>query len=449
VGGALGLVLAALLLGPAGAQATLAPAQTSYLQRAQQGVNDAWSDGGKLTWGDQKRHWYNRLLTGNTKNPLAEIWDVVGLWESQDDIALAKPTSKNVHRVEYFAEHAWTYRDKNITPVLGETEPKVLAFGPYPESYNDPETFCDDNAWWALAFLDAREVMLLVHLYQLANAYLHHALVGFDFISKYCWDAADGGGMYWSTAHRQRSGEALGLGTDLAARLFQATSTTAAQDAAASRYLADAEAWITWANDHLLKWDGSYACGYVKQGSPSCGVDRLKAKLPEVIMPHDGEGAMISAFTTLCETGAKVPASVYAKLPPNKTHGVNPSFRRPSDPSSWCSWAESLAGSTVNGVNPGSHVQDAFLPLSEGPQWDATYVRGLLTLYSYDHNPEWYRAATSTAARIIKNARESNGLYLKGWDGSTHILDAVPGMLRTHAWSVSVFAALADVAPPA
>jgi hypothetical protein len=457
LGPVLGIVLAGLFSGLGIAQAALSPQQTRYLQRAQQGVNEAWSAGGKPTWGDHKWDWYNRLLTGNTRNPLAEIWDVVGLWESENDIALAKPTSKNVHRVEYFAEHAWTYRDKNITPVLGETSPRVLAYGPYPGNYNDPETFCDDNAWWALAFLNAREVMLLVHLDHLANVYLQHALVGFDFISKYCWDAADGGGMYWSTAHKQRSGEALGLATDLAARLFQATSTTAARDAAASRYLADAESWITWANYHLLKWDGSYACGYVKPGSRSCAVDRLKAKLPEVIMPHDGEGAMISAFTTLCETGAKVPASVYQKLPPNKTHGVNPSFRLPYDPStqqplspsSWCSWAESLANSTAHGVNPGSHVQDAFLPLNEGPQWDATYVRGLLTLYSHDHNPEWYRAATGTAARIIKNARESNGLYLKGWDGSTHILDAVPGMLRTHAWSVSVFAALADVAPPA
>lgn len=166
-------------------------------------------------------------------------------------------------------------------------------------------------------------------------------------------------------------------------------------------------------------------------------------------MPHDGEGAMIAAFTTMCEAGATFPHSAYLGLPANKTQGVDPSFRLPADPTSWCSWAEALADHTANGVNPGGGVMDAFLPLSEGPQWDATYVRGLLTLYANDHNAQWYNDATSTATRIYDNARDSNGLYLKGWDGSTSILDAVPGMLRTHAWSVSVFAALADVAPPA
>lgn len=79
-------------------------------------------------------------------------------------------------------------------------------------------------------------------------------------------------------------------------------------------------------------------------------------------MPHDGEGAMIVAFTTLCQPGASVPSSVYAGLPANRTQGVNPSFRLPSDPTSWCSWAEAVADHTANDVNPGGGLQDAFCP---------------------------------------------------------------------------------------
>ena len=459
LGPALMVLLASLLIAPIAAQAaTLSPPQALDLQRAQHGVNLAWADHGKLTWGNPKWHWYNRLLTGNTKNPLATIWDVVGLWESENDIALAKTTTTNVRNVEHFASYAWTYRDKNITPVLGESSPKVLAYGPYPGNYNDPETFCDDNAWFGLAFMNARDVMLAAGNTPMADEYLQHANVAFEFISNYCWDQAAGGGMWWSTAHKQHSGETLGLAIDLAARMYQATiSSTSARDARSalensSTYLNDAEKWITWANDHLLKWDGSYACGYE---STPCGVDPLEQSLNEVIMPHDGEGAMIAAYTTLCEAGATVPQSAFSNLPPNKTQGVGPSFRLPVNPgtgkddgTSWCLWAEALANHTANGVNPGGGVQDSFLPLTEGPQWDATYVRGLLSLYTYDHDPQWYRDATDTATRILNNASDSNGLFLKGWDGSTSINDAVPGMLRTHAWSVSVLAALADVAPP-
>jgi hypothetical protein len=133
---------------------------------------------------------------------------------------------------------------------------------------------------------------------------------------------------------------------------------------------------------------------------------------------------------------------VYSFLPPNKTHS-HPSFRLPSDPTSWCSWAEAVAQHTAFGVNPGGGVQDAFFPLDEGPQWDAIYVRGLLSLYAYDHDATWYRLASDTAERIIKNAKGSNGEYLKTWSGSDKVPGASTGEIRTHGASVSVLAALA------
>ncbi len=165
-------------------------------------------------------------------------------------------------------------------------------------------------------------------------------------------------------------------------------------------------------------------------------------------MPHDGEGAMIGAFTALCESKAGVvPPTVYSFLPPNKTHS-NPSFRLPDTPSSWCSWAEALAQHTAFGVNPGGGVQDAFFPLAEGPQWDAIYVRGLLSLYGYDHDGTWYRLATDAANQIVHKARLANGEYLKSWTGSANVPGATPGMLRTHAASVSVLADLSSVSAP-
>ena len=287
--------------------------------------------------------------------------------------------------------------------------------------------------------MDAYAAMQKAHNLLLATRYLADAVRGFDFIYPNSWDSHDAGGpdsvkstpgvVYWNTYHTipgglGRSGEALASATELAAERYRATGVPI--------YLTAALKYITWANQNLLKWDGSYA-----------------TQIPhEVTMPHDGEGAMIGAFTALCESKAKiVPASVYNFLPPNKTH-AHPSFRLPDNPRSWCSWAEALARHTALGVNPGSGVQDKFFPLEEGPQWDAIYVRGLLTLYSYDHDATWYRLAAGTASRIVKQARLSNGEYLKSWTGSAKVPGASPGMLRTHASSVSVLADLSSLPAP-
>jgi hypothetical protein len=142
-----------------------------------------------------------------------------------------------------------------------------------------------------------------------------------------------------------------------------------------------------------------------------------------------------------------VPLSLYSFLPPNKIHR-HPSFRLPADPTSWCSWAESLATDTAFGVNPGAGIKDAYVPLSEGPQWDAIYVRGLLTLYAYDRNPAWYQVATDAANSILTNARAASGLYVKTWAGSTSVPGSAVGEIRTHGANVSVLAALAAVGPP-
>jgi glycosyl hydrolase family 76 len=404
--------------------------QSKYLSLAQQGIGKA------SAWANRRYHWYNEVLGDRKKYPQATVWGLAPLFESEAFTAIGSPTSANVARLKAFANHAEKYLDPHIAPAPGVAR-NVLAFAPYPGSHTNQKTFFDDNAWWSLGFMDAYTAMQKVHNAVLAARYLADAVRGFDFIYPNSWDTHDAGGpdsvrstrggVYWNTYHvipggMGRSGEALASATELAAELYRATG--------AHIYLSAALRYITWANQNLLKWDGSYAL-----------------RIPhEVTMPHDGEGAMIGAFTALCESKAgTVPSSVYSFLPRNKTHS-HPSFRRPDHPSSWCSWAEALARHTAFGVNPGGGVQDKFFPLNEGPQWDAIYVRGLLSLYGYDHRGTWYHLAARAARQIIRKARLSNGEYLKSWTGSSHVPGSAPGMLRTHAASVSVLADLASVA---
>jgi hypothetical protein len=415
--------LATASLGPILAGAVAAKQRPNqFLSVAEQGVRQA-----SVYWGDARFHWYNELLHDTARSPEATIWGIVPLFEAVDYDALAAPSAANLALVRHFASKAETYWDRNITPAPGVSR-KTPAYAPYPGSHSDQETFFDDNAWWSLAFMDAYRAMVAVRDSALATRYLHDAERGFNFILANGWDH-QGGGMWWNTYHRipgglGRSGEALSSATELASRLYQATGK--------SVYLRAAEKYITWANHHLLKWDGSYA----------------NAISHEVVMPHDGEGAMIAAFATLCQSNAgRVPRGVYSRLPHNRTHGASPSFRLPARPSSWCSWADAVAHHTAYGVNPGGGVHDAFFPLREGPQWDAIYVRGLLSLYAVDHEGSWYRLSRVTAQAILHNARVAGGLFLKTWQGGISVPGAAPGELRTDAASVSVFAALAAATP--
>lgn len=143
-----------------------------------------------------------------------------------------------------------------------------------------------------------------------------------------------------------------------------------------------------------------------------------------------------------------MPPSVYAGIPPDQG-GVDPSDRLPADPTSWCSWAESLAAVTAFGVAQGGQTYGGFLPLNDGPEWDDIYVRGLLSLYGYDHDSRWYGVANQTAQRILAYAQSSSGVFLNAWNGSSAVPGSVPGMLRTDGSSLSVLAALAVAAPPA
>jgi hypothetical protein len=218
-----------------------------------------------------------------------------------------------------------------------------------------------------------------------SNRYLYQAERAFGFIAAEGWDPA--GGVWWNTDHPFRSGEALAADTYLAARLYAVTKNPT--------YLLWDTTYITWADLHLKVWNGIYShrgTGWVS-------------------MPHDGEGSMVSAFLTLCQAT-----------------GVN----------AWCTKAESLGLADMKWLGP----------FNTGPQYEAILVRGMLSLYAYDHNARWYQFAEAQAQRIVANAHTASGVYLHNWNGSKSIPGSVANMLRTDASSVSVFADLATVAPP-
>jgi hypothetical protein len=422
------LLLAFLLPGAADARRSRRhQTAAQYLSLAETGVVKAGSDN---TWGDSAYHWYDELLNDTARSPQATIWGMVPLFETVDYDAMTDPSTANMNLVAHFVNKAEGYYNDNVTPAPGSSQTPG-AYTPYPGNSGDAQTFFDDNSVWGLAFLDA---------YEAANnsRYLTDAERAMDFVMGYGWDQADGGGFWWNTWHSACSGvrqgncnmttrrhsEVLGMATDLAARLYQ--------DTGQSQYLNAAIKYITWANNNILKWDGSY-------GAQLDG---------EQTMPHDGEGGMIAAFTALCEKKAAVPYSVYSQVPPNKTQGRNPSFRLPDDPTDWCSWAEGAAQDTAYGVNPGGGALDSYFPLNEGPQWDDIYVRALLSLYAHDHDASWYRLAAGTAQRILNNSQGASGLFLHAWDGSSTVPGADPGMIRTDGSALSVFAALASVPAP-
>jgi hypothetical protein len=443
---AAGGAIAALLSSSSGRPLPrLTVAQGRYLTLAQQGVAQT------SRWWDKKLGWYRAVLNDHDRRPLAKLWDTNGLFEALDEIALAYPTSQNLDAVTTFANDSERYWNGELKPVGG--------YSPYVGD-NSPkqQTWYDDNGWIGLAFIDAYRATR-------NTRYLTDSERAFSFIAAGGWDTGPGG-MWWSTAHPWRSGEALAAACDLAARLYAATRNPV--------YLRAAEKYIGWADKHLLQVHGVYlptadtpypyliepktktvstptssqsthtpngvaptgiktliqcpkkvrACGprtgvVFSKGTPGPGQATVlshgphraaNAKPTMVAMPHDGEGAMLSAITTLCEVTGK---------------------------QSWCGAAEKLAGDEIVWL----------APFSDGPQYDSVLVRGLLTLYAHDHNPRWYRFAVAISKLITTHARTGPGIYLRGWDARP-VPSATYGLLRTDAGSIDVFADLATVRPP-
>jgi hypothetical protein len=395
-------------------------------------------------WWDSQLHWYRSYLGDHQQRPLGSIWDTVSMFELLDEVAIAQPSSRNRAAVESFGDYYEHYWNPNLKPTPG--------YAPYPGDRSENQTtWYDDAGWLGLAFLDADRAG--------GNSrYLSGAEGAMAFIEAGGWDAIQGGGMWWDTQHPWRSGEALAADSDLAARLYQATHN--------AEYLRAANTWITWANAHLRQPNGVFIrtsttpygsetytgpgpqqaspagkqsvrlppgcrpgtsagqcptrlCKTHKQlcprkagfGVPASGAPAHSAKRTFVAMPTDGEGAMLSAMVTLYQT----------------THDRF-----------WAAAAERFAGNIIKWLEP----------FDNGSQYDGIMLRGFVALYAQDHNARWYKFVTSMASVIIATARTAPGVYLKPWGGGSKVPGAVPGMLRTDASSLMVFADLATVNAP-
>lgn len=411
-----------------------------YLALAEQGVAKT------SLWWDGKLQWYRAYLDDHQKRPLLSLWDSISMFELLDEVAIAQPTAGNRTAVKSFAAYYQNYWNPDLEP--------TPAYEPYPgERSKNQHTWYDDNGWLGLAFLDADAATGTSH-------YLPDAERAMAFIEDGGWDVEHGGGMWWDTQHTWLSGEALGADTDLAARLYQVTRKT--------EYRRLADTWIAWANKHLRTRTGvyiptssipyrllTYKRGYTPPGEeqgirlpkacrpqdgqvPACllrlcnahkapctagnhaifrgqgpQARAANAKPKSVLMPHDGEGAMLAAMVTLYQT----------------THHRF-----------WLAEAETFAGNIIKWLEP----------FDDGPQYDGILLRGFVTLYAQDHRVRWYKFLTAMASIILDTARTAPGVYLKPWGGGSvrSIPGAAPRMLRTDASSLMVFADLATVSAP-
>src|SRR3954453_7193947 len=210
-----------------------------------------------------------------------------------------------------------------------------------------------------------------------------------SFIMRSGWDRRHGG-IWWNTMRKFKAGESLASSTLLASLLYKQLHRRS--------YLPLAQRLISLGDDEM--WNKSHGL----YGARNTG----GGPMPYV------EGPMIAAHQTLCETTGM---------------------------QAYCLRAQQLAANAYGlfGASFGM-----------GPQFDAVYVHWMLDYYAHGGDRAWYGVGTKVASDAIRNARNSHGVFTRAWDGSSmYQHGARPGMLRTHAASVSVLAWLATVKPPA
>jgi glycosyl hydrolase family 76 len=217
--------------------------------------------------------------------------------------------------------------------------------------------------------------------------YLRDAERAFRFVASQGW--APDGGLWWNTSHPYKSGEALASNSLLGALIYQATRDP--------YYLTQVQKFIAWADAHLT--DG--ASGLYE-----------KSDLDPTPMPYV-EGPMIAAHEVLC---------------------------RATGDQSLCTRAEDLARRAQRRFASG---------LNMGPQYDAIYLHWMLYLWSQDRDPQWWQLAERNAERARDAAGAGGGLYPLAWDGGSMAShQAGPGLLRTQAATVELFAWLSAYPAP-
>jgi hypothetical protein len=466
-------------------------ASRSYLELAEAGIEKT------SEWWDGSADWFYDQLGSNPNRAQVTLWGSNGMFEALDEIAIADPTAKTKAAVETFARGELRYWNPNLTPVPGYS-PQVG------EQSSSQPTWYDDNAWIGIAFLDAyRATGNHTYVTDAERAVAFIAAGGWDakqgggmwWSTEHQWLSGEALAAASNLAARlyQTTNQAEYL-TDAETYIGWANKNLLRPQGVylpvASTpfpYLIEPDSYVnrgrTGAPGTQMCMEGSGTCKAdstevtpCKTGSKSCkpgtlvivkcavgakgckpgstisgparangncsnGEKNCKPSQPtrggasfnttgpgsgaatagpaadkqasagpkRVAMPHDGEGAIVAAMTALCEaTGTR----------------------------SWCTEADQRARDDIKWL----------APFADGPQYDSVLIRGLLALYSANHDARLYDFAVKLAGLITKHAQTSPNVYLRGWDAR-----AVPstpyGSLRTDAGSIGAFADLATVKP--
>lgn len=472
-------------------------ASRSYLELAEVGIART------SEWWDGSAGWFFDRLGSNPNGAQVTLWGSNGMFEALDEIAIADPTAKTRAAVETFARgEQQRYWNPNLKPVPGYS-PQVG------ERSSAQPTWYDDNAWIGIAFLDAyRATGNHTYLTDAERAFAFIAAGGWDakqgggmwWSTEHQWLSGEAlaavsdlaARLYQTTARAEYLTDAetyIGWANQ---NLLTLQGVYLPVASTPYPYLIEPDSYVnrgrTGATGTQICIEGSAACkadstevtpcktstGNCKPGTlvivncavgakgckpgstisappganrnRNCSTAKQKCKPSQparggasfdttgpgsgaetaapaaaagkkagagpkrVAMPHDGEGAIIAAMTALCEATGK---------------------------QSWCAEAHQRARDAITWL----------APFADGPQYDSVLIRGLLALYSDNHDARLYDFAVKLAGLITKHAQTHPNVYLHGWDGR-----AVPstpyGSLRTDAGSISVFADLATVKPP-
>jgi hypothetical protein len=465
----------------------------SYLELAEAGIEKTSG------WWDGAADWFYDRLGSNPNRAQVTLWGGNGMFEALDEIAIADPTAKTRAAVETFARGEQRYWNPNLKPVPGYS-PQV------DERSSSQPTWYDDNAWIGVAFLDAyRATGNHTYVRDAERAFAFIAAGGWDakqgggmwWSTEHQWlsgetlaAASDLAARLYQTTHHIKYLTDAEMYIGWANKhLLTPQGVYLPVASTPYPYLIEPDSYInrarTGAPGTELCIQGSGTCkrrstkaAPCKTGSQSCkpgtliivkcavgakgchagstigraginggcpaGEKDCKPSRPmgggasfngtgpgsrgapagpaaaagkkasagpkSVAMPHDGEGAIVAAMTALCEA---------------------------TDKQSWCAEADQRARADIKWL----------APFADGPQYDSVLLRGLLALYSDNHDARLYDFAVKLASLITRHAQTAPDVYLRGWDGR-----AVPstpyGSLRSDTGSIGVFADLATVKPP-
>lgn len=335
------------------------PQPVNYIQLAEKGVQQTsrWHRGG----------WYCEYLHCPGRYPMLTIWGGVRMFSTADALQLGAPSAAHLALVNRFAHSSERYWNRAIG-----------GYAPYPDDRgSNVEVWFDDNGWLGLAFVNA---------YQATHSprYLYDAQRAFRFIATHGWDAAKGGGMWWTTRHPYHSGPALASDALLGILLYEL----------------DHEAWQLEAVKTYVDWanandDHDERQFYLeKPNAPNSVNDYVQSPLiyAQYLLCKDGQGE------------------------------------------GYCVHAARLAATLSE-----QHVTAYGYHLNYGPQYDSIYLQWMMAYGQAVGDTYWTTLAQVNAAAAASHAAQ--GTWLGSWwggripDPETH-----PGMFRTMASTSSLFA---------